>query len=523
MGEAAVLKLYACMRYGREEANGKRRQVALVALGGLLVLPGCLLVKSYDGVEAPSLEEAEWQGSAGGKASSMVTEETSWWELFGDPQLTLLVSRAVVNNRDLKQAQSRLEAAYARRGIDASGRWPQMAAEGGATRIGVGEKGASLGGPPAGTEVDFFSGGLVAGWELDLWGRVKRLAEAADAEIGVAQELYRGAMVSVAAETAVTFLEFTTATQRLANLDDSIELQESNIELLEELEAAGTIRKIEVESARNRVQQSRAKRPNLQQEAAVAENRLAILLGELPSDGLLAETKGMSSPDLIGIGVPAELIQRRPDIRQAERSYAAAVSRIGAAEAERYPKLSLSGSFKLQTLDLDNFLDEDAFVYSLGPAIEFPLFTGGRINNGIAMRRAEAEKAKWALEQSLLNAVREVEDAASGVVQSEMHLRELRKAEESAKRIESLVTEENEAGLASRIELIDAALVTVELRDQILVAKEQNLGQTIKLFRALGGGWASLQRISESETGTAEELFTPKIEEKGEETSDEGK
>lgn len=492
------------MRKARQRE--KRGGAILASMAALLLMAGCVSVESYEGVEAVGIEGKTWQAD-GADSGESVTEETSWWEQFGDPQLSALVERAVTNNRNLKQAQARLDAAYARRGIDAADRLPQVSAQAGATRMGVGEKGAAMGGPPAGTEVDFYSAGAVAGWELDLWGRVKRLTEAADADVGEAREAYRGAMVSVAAETALAYVELATANQRLENLDTAIALQDENLKLIEGLRAAGTARDIEVETARQGLQQAKARRPGLLQSATMAENALASLVGELPQEGLVGKDFALAMPDLIGLGVPADLIRMRPDVRQAERAYAAAVSRVGVAEAERYPKLSLSGSFKFQTIDLDNLIDEDAFVYSLGPAIDFPLFTGGKIKSGIAARKADAERAKWALEQSVIDAAREVENAATGVARSESRLRELQVAKGAAERIEDLVTTQNENGLASRIELIEAELAKVDLKDQLIASKQQSLSQVVSLFRALGGGWKSLESVSSSGEEQAKTIF----------------
>jgi outer membrane protein TolC len=194
-------------------------------------------------------------------------------------------------------------------------------------------------------------------------------------------------------------------------------------------------------------------------------------------------------PELIGMGIPVDLVTRRPDISSAALRYRAAVARTGAAEAEKYPRLSLSGTLSLQSDAIDGLIDPDTLVYSLGPDLYFPLFTGGRIESSIKQRESQAEQARLSLTQKLIEALSEVETAAAGVIRTQEQTLELETAEASAMESVTLAEALFGAGLGDLFQVLDAQKELVSIQESLLLAQQRALSEVVYLYRALGGGW----------------------------------
>ncbi|MCB9896528.1 MAG: TolC family protein [Planctomycetes bacterium] len=447
----------------------------------------------YEPPAWPGLDDATWRDATQAATSDDATAPPdAWWSVFDDPELTRLVEQAARGNRTLGAARERVVEALARRGVSDAERLPQLDARGTYTRFDSGDEALVFQGPPAGKSAEVFAVSALAGWELDLWGRVGRLVEAADADVEARREDLRAAAVSLAAEVALAYVDVRVLDDRLAVLARNVALQEQSLGLARTRVDAGARPRLDVVQAERLVQQTRARRPALERARGVAENRLALLLGELPADGLPAPGATPALPPLPALGIPADLVTRRPDVRAAERAYAAAVARIGAAEAEHYPRLGLSGTFTLQAMDANDLPDRDVAITSWGPSLSVPLFDGGRIASTVEARRAQAEQARLALEQALLAAAGEVENAVSGVVHSRRRADDLDAAADAARQAVDLSTQLYDAGLRSLLDVVDAQRSLVAVEDDALVARQDALAQMIQLYRALGGGWTAL-------------------------------
>jgi outer membrane protein TolC len=232
--------------------------------------------------------------------------------------------------------------------------------------------------------------------------------------------------------------------------------------------------------------------PALQRALSVAKNRIKVLLGLPPRDKVLHPGPMPAVPEMIGLGLPADLLTRRPDIRQSFHRFHAAVARIGAAEAERYPSLSLSGTLTLSSDALDGLLDMDTLMYSLGPGIHIPILTGGRIESNIAVRSAQAEQARLAIEQKIVAALAEVENAAQGVIRSQQQADRLASAEKLAIQSVELSDSLYRSGLVDFSDVIDNEQQLVALQESLLLARQQALSEVVRLYRALGGGWEQI-------------------------------
>jgi multidrug efflux system outer membrane protein len=462
----------------------------------LLLLAGCVRGPVYQPPDLSSCLRDTWP-VAGMVASPSRPEAAAstvaWWEQFKDPVLSDLVRQLIASNLSLSEARERLVEARARRGIVTAERLPQVEIEGAYSRAATGEKAVTYQGPPPGHEADLYQWGVVAGWELDLWGRVAQLETAADRDIEATREAYHGMAVSLVSELVLAYLDVRTLEARLGYVERNIELQKRTLDLLLIRQEAGSGSRLDAARANRLLQSTQALKPEMLRSIAVAKHTIAVLLGRPPgSEDLPASGSMASIPAIAGLGIPADLLVRRADIRQAERRYAAAVARATTAAAEKYPHLTLSGSFRLQANDAGGLIDPDSFVYSLGPGLLFPLFNGGRIESTIRVRKSQVEQARLALEQVLLQAVKEVEDALAGVVHTRQQVADLTRAVAAARTSVRLAEQFHGEGLGDLLQVTEVQRELVATEDELLLATRNALAETVHLYRSLGGSWEVL-------------------------------
>jgi outer membrane protein, multidrug efflux system len=458
-----------------------------------LVLSGCMTGTRYQPPDTTSQMEDHWRNPSetGIILDPRQKPAAEWWKQFNDDTLTGLVGRLSGSNLALAEARERITEAYARRGIIRSDNSLQANASAAYTRAGAGDEALSTQ-PPRGTSVDMFSTGVAASWELDLWGRTKRLVAAADADIDADYADYRSMIVSISAELSLAYIDLRTFQARLESVYKNIALQEKTLSLAETRLKSGIGTKLEVVQTERLLKTTRSQVRELKRASDAAENRINVLLGARPGETVIHEGLLPEVPKLIGIGIPVDLMTRRPDILGAVHRYRAAVERTGAAEADKYPRLSISGTLSLQSDTPGGVVDPDSFVYSLGPGLSFPLLNGGRIDNNIRQYASRAEQARLALSQKLLLALSEVETAASGVVRTQERVMDLRDAEVSAQKSVELSESLFHAGLGDLFQVLDSEKQLVSIQDSLLLARQQALSEVITLYRALGGGWETV-------------------------------
>ncbi|MEQ1632117.1 MAG: efflux transporter outer membrane subunit, partial [Planctomycetota bacterium] len=298
--------------------------------------------------EAPEVKlPAAWQQALDAGLADGTPIEAEWWRTFEDPVLLELVERALAQNLDLKAAFARLSSVRALRGVAAADQWPSLDARASYEHRQESEN------TPFGAFIprtNIHAAGVDAAWELDLWGRVRRAIEAAERDLEASEAELQGAALSVAAEVVSTYVDLRAAQRRLQIAQSNLELQERTLGLVEARSAAGLVVERDVAQAATNVESTRSRMPMLEAEAIAAQNRLAVLLGRAPGDlpmSLSEPGKLPVVPTRIAVGVPADLLRRRPDVRRAERRFAAEVARVGQAEADRYPRFSLVGTLGL--------------------------------------------------------------------------------------------------------------------------------------------------------------------------------
>ncbi len=474
--------------------SSARRLAPLIGVG--LAVVGCQVGQDY---QVPALTDRtgdRWSDAA--STQNQVRDQDTpadlvrWWQAFNDPSLTRLIETGLAQNIPLAETRERIVAARARRGITHADRLPQLDAAASYRYSNIGPEALTFNGPPAGIESDVYAWGVVAGWELDLWGRVGRLVEAADAEIDFAVEDYRAGRVSLAAEIARQYFQILALDQEIATVRASVDANRDALDIARALASAGLVDQLDPLRADRQLQANRALLPDLRGQRREAELALATLLGSPPQGFLLDEAAAElpASPRRPGLGLPADLLERRPDIRRAERDLAAATARVGSAQADRYPRVSFSGSFELQGPDLGDLTNPDADVLQLGPSVSLPIFQGGRIDANVQMAESRRRQAHLRLEQTALSAVAEVETAVARLGAAERALERLQQAEAAAADAESLAVVLYEAGNVDFLNVTDAVAERLDIRRRRVVTQRQTLVQLVNLYTALGGGWS---------------------------------
>ncbi|MBL9000601.1 MAG: efflux transporter outer membrane subunit [Phycisphaerae bacterium] len=415
----------------------------------------------------------------------------SWWGAFGDPTLNALVERAVEGNPDLKIATARVREARALRGIEVSNLYPRVNANG------VYERGRSSanqgeGNPEAGSTTNFFDAGLDASWEIDVFGGIRRSVEAADAELAAVEEGRLAVFVSLVAEVARNYVELRSFQRRVEVNQSAIRAQRETLELTESLAKAGISSELEVEQSKAQLAARESQLPPLVTGVRASNYRLSVLLGEEPGSllGELAATAAIPSPpQQVPVGLPSELLRRRPDIRRAEREIAAATARVGVATSDLFPKFSLTGSFGYRSDDADTWFESGSRAWSFGPAVRWSVFNAGQVRNQIRAASAREEATVAAYELTVLTALEEVENSLTVFIQEQARRRSLAAAETASKRALDLATERFTSGIGDFLNVLDAQRALYELQDQLVTSETDVTRSLIALYKALGGGW----------------------------------
>lgn len=349
----------------------------------VLSLAGCVVGPDF---EKPENRLAQLDLTPRDYADAAKTFEGSvpaeWWTLFNDSTLIQLQSRAQAGNLDLQIATERIEQSRAQFGIASSHLWPAISAGASYTREALSEHGkfAALGAPTRPS--DFWQLGFDTSWEIDVWGRVRRLREGAEAAMDATVYGREAARVMLTAEVARTYLELRGIQAQLDIAQQNLAIAERTLGLAESRERNGVATRFETSSARAQLASIKAIVPALMQRRNALMNALALLLGEAPRtlDAQLREAMPLPSlPDRVPIGVPSQLAQRRPDILRAEAQLHAATAAIGVAQADFYPRIALRGRIGIEAFEYEDLQSWDARVFSAGPTIHLPIFQGGRL------------------------------------------------------------------------------------------------------------------------------------------------
>ncbi len=418
-----------------------------------------------------------------------------WWETLEDPLLTKLIEKAVQGNLDLKLAQARVKEERARRGIAQADRFPTVDTSASVTKIGTSEETGT------GGESDLYATGFDASWEVDIFGGKRRAVESAVASVQSRQEQLNDTLITLVAEVALNYVELRSFQARLAAAEKNRKAQEDTYQIVQDRLNAGLTTALTVEQAKYNLESTKSEIPTLKTGIEQAKNNLAVLLGQFPGT-LSAELDEFDpipvTPVEVAVGVPADLMRRRPDIRSAERELAAQTARIGVATADLYPKLTLFGSVGLESLSAGSLFTGPAAVFQIGPQITWNVFDAGRIRQNIKVEDAIQEQALIQYEAAILTAVKDVEDALIAYADEQVRRRSLLNSTQAAERAADLARDLYTAGLSDFISVLEAERSLFSFQDQLAVSEGVVTSNLIRLYKALGGGWDPLMGGVES-------------------------
>jgi outer membrane protein, multidrug efflux system len=419
----------------------------------------------------------------------------AWWQGFGDPVLDTLIERALRKNLDLKVAIATMREARALRGVAGSDQYPTIEAFGSYSRVRETENVRPLG-KGFDPEHHLFQVGLDASWEVDIWGRVRRSVEAADATLEAAENNRRDVLVIVLAEVARNLVEVRSAQQRLLIAQDNIQTQQDVVDLTRARFDAGLATQVDVSQARTLLTTTQAQVPVLQAGRDQAIHRLAVLVGDAPAN-LLDELRPVRSipaaPPTVPIGLPSNLLRRRPDVRRVERELAAATAQIGVATADLFPRFSLTGTLGVAATDAGKVFTGASRFSSIGPQVVWPIFAGGRIRANIRVQEARQEAALARYEQTVLAALEETEDALVAYGQERTRQQRLAEAVDASQVALTLSRELYVRGLVDFLTVLDNQRSLYAAQDQRVQSERTLIVSLIALYKALGGAWETTE------------------------------
>ena len=418
-------------------------------------------------------------------------ELDSWWESFADPTLDQLVSQALVNNLTVQVAAERIIEARANVSLNGGNLLPNVDANNSYEYL----KRSPNARPFVGSNGDpfqLFTSGLDSIWEIDLFGRLERAIQAAEAELVSQEYSLQDVQQTLVADVATSYLNIRLLQNQVQTVEQSLQLQAETSTLVGDRADAGVSTKLDAEQTTAFLHRTRAAKAALELQLNCEFNRLSILLGESPAAplrGFVGYGVIPDSPYVPEAGIPADLIRRRPDIRQAEAVVAAATARIGVAEADLYPTLQLLGSISLSAQDVSSLFETDSLAFSVGPAFNWNILHFGRINDNIEIHESQMRQAVGTYRATVLEAVKEVEDAMAMYDGLRKQLEALESALESDANATVLSLERYKVGKANFQRVIDTQLQMLQDSRAAATARASANIQLIRLYRAVGGGW----------------------------------
>jgi multidrug efflux system outer membrane protein len=447
-------------------------------VAGLLacgVLGGCVIGDDY---RRPALDLPEKFRFEDLEARDVAN--TKWWEQFEDPALDELIVSALANNLDVRIAAARVEEFYGALGVTRSALFPQVGTDFVAARELI---------PPATSATDRFQADVFAAWELDVFGRLRRLTEAARADLLASEEGRRFAVLSLISAVATGYIALRTLDAQVDIARRTVTSREDALKIFEARHRRGAISELELSQQRSEYASALATVPRLELQQAQTENALAVLVGRNPGPIARARTIEELALPSVPAGLPSEILERRPDLRQAELNLVAANARIGAAKALYFPSISLTGLFGSASNAIDSLFTGPAELWSYAGTVTAPVFTGGGVKGQVAIAEARQQQLLFAYAQAIQFAFQEVDDALIAGSKSREELLAQTQGLEALRTYTRLAHRRYDNGYSSYLEVLDAerALFNAEL-DYARV-KSDTYFALIDLYKAMGGGW----------------------------------
>ncbi len=471
----------------------------------MLICTGCMVGPDF---HAPKRELTQsWATSTTRPAStqeSVTRAEQSdiaqWWHNFNDPVLSSLVDRAIEHNLDLKIAESRIRQARAARGVANAALWPSADVGASYSRSGTASNSTTFIDPVTGTATnrtaggsrDQYRAGFDASWEIDIFGGNRRGVEAAEAGIRAAIEDRRDALVILTSEVALNYLQLRGYQRELAIARSNLDAQQRTAGLTRRRQQGGFVSGLDVANAEAQVAATSSQIPVTEQSLRQTLYNIALLLGLEP--GALVEelsdpTAIPPTPAQVPVGLPSDLLRRRPDIRRAEQQLHAATARVGVATADLFPRFSLTGSLETTGQDFQSLWNWSNRFWSVGPSVSWPIFSAGRIRANIAVQNEAQEQAAIGYEQAVLTALRDVEVALVAYAEEQQHRAALVDAVNANRRAVALATQLYTQGQTGFLDVLNAQRSLFASEDALVRSDTVVATNLVALYKSLGGGW----------------------------------
>jgi NodT family efflux transporter outer membrane factor (OMF) lipoprotein len=473
----------------------------------LLASTGCTMV-GPDYAKPEAAVENNWINQSDPRIIRREAELGVWWKVFKDPDLHRLVEEARQQNLTLQVAGVRILEARAQLGIATGFEYPQTQQ----LNAGLSYQQISAHAPNTTSLIDRNFGtasiGFDAAWELDLWGKFRRGVESSQANLDASIAGFDDALVSLTAEVARTYVLLRTTEARIQVAYDNVKIQQRTLEIADTLFSGGLITELDYLQAKSLLNSTLATIPPLEASARQAKNALSVLLGQPPGhiDAYLAQARPVpAAPMKVAVGVPADLLRRRPDIRLAERQLATQSALIGVAKADLYPHFSLLGSINLRASDaaltfasaggseLGDLFNAKSFEYFIGPSLSWDIFNYGRITNQVRVEDARFQQLIADYRNTVLNAAREAEDSTIGFLKSQEEYDELRQTYEAARRSTELSLYQYQEGLVDYQRVLDSQRNLLASQESLTRVSGDIATNLIALYKAMGGGWETRQ------------------------------
>ena len=476
MGEASSNK--HCIRW--------RRWIGLSI--AVLILSGCMLGPDY--IRPQAQTQAQWLEASDPRLLTEADDQLEWWRVFDDPMLTSLIQTAYRQNLTLQIAGLRILQARAILGITAGSQYPQ-------SQLGVGvyssnQLSESTASVPPDTGFSNWRFGFDAAWEIDVWGRFRRGIESSNAELQASIADYDDVLVSLVAEVAATYVQIRTFERRLDLARTNIDLQQESLKLVEARVRVGATSKLDVYEALSQLRDTQSTIPELETFLRQATNALSVLLGMMPRDltDVLGGPKPIpTAPPQVAVGMPADLLRRRPDVQRAERAAAAQSAQIGIAVTDLYPQFFLRGGLFIEAEDFADLGSASSVAGFISPAFQWPILNYGRIKNNVRLQDALFQERILDYQNTVLRAAQEVEDATVAFLRVQDQAKFLEESVAATQSRFNLASIQYREGDITFTRLLDAQAVLLSRQDRLATSRGSIPLNLIAIYKALGGGW----------------------------------
>lgn len=469
--------------------DNSRAGVRMAAMAVGLSLAGCMVGPDYKAPPAPVA--AQWLEEPSTRPSTQPAGPVLWWKAFNDPVLDKLVEKAYAQNLPLQVVGLRVLEARAARGIAVGEFFPQVQElNAGISKSGLSRNNAVSSSPRF---YDATSASFDVGWELDVWGKFRRGIESADSTLYASVMSYDDALVTLVADVATTYINLRSLDERIRITQKNVDVQQGALDIANVRFKAGGTTELDVQQAKSQLSDTLARLPALVQLRQQAEHQLCVLMGMPPTDlgDILGDRNQVmpAPPEDVAVGIPADLLRRRSDIRQAEAAAAAQCALIGVARADLLPHFQILGSIGLTAENPGDLFQGSSLAYQAGTGFRWDILNYGRITNNVRVQDARFQELITQYQSAVLRAQQDVANAITGFVQFKEQARHFSDSVTASLRSVDLSMTQYKAGGADFIRVLNATQFLVQEQDSLIVAQANVAVSAIALNKALGGGW----------------------------------